>query len=76
MKCATCRREIAEAANWVRVKLYGGRAAFHFACFGGFLCEGAGDELEQRAWRESTTAAPAPPAAARSRGEKYQEKPE
>ena len=76
MNCAKCRREIAEAANCVRVKLYGGSAAFHFACFGGFLREGAGDELEQRAWRQSTTAAPAAPTAARARGEKYQENPE
>jgi hypothetical protein len=76
MKCAKCRSEIAEAANSVRVKLYGGSAAFHFTCFGSFLRDGAGDELEQRAWRESTTAAPAAPAAARARGEKYKDKSE
>jgi hypothetical protein len=61
MNCALCRREIAEVSNWVAVKLYGGRAEFHLACFAGFLREGASGELEQRAWLESTTAqAPAP----------------
>jgi len=76
MKCAKCGRAIPETANGVGVKLYGGRAEFHFACFGGFLRDGASDELEKRAWRESTTAQPAAPAAGRARGKRYQDRPE
>lgn len=33
MKCTNCGREIAEAANWVRVQVNGRPIAFHFACF-------------------------------------------
>jgi len=76
MKCAKCGRAIPETANRVAVKVYGGRAEFHFACFGGFLREGAADELERRAWCESTTAQTAAPAAGRARGGKFQDEPE
>ncbi len=75
MKCAKCRREIAESGNRFDVKLYGGRASFHAKCFEGFLRAGAADELEQRAWRESTTAQATAPAAVKGRGEKYQDEP-
>lgn len=76
MKCAKCGQAIAETGNRVAVKIYGGRAEFHFACFDGFLRDGAAEELERLAWRESTTAQPAVPAAGRARGEKCQDEPE
>ena len=76
MKCAKCRETIDEAANRVEVKLYGGRAKWHFACFGDFVRHGAADKLERIAWRESTTAQPAAPGPVKARGEKYQDEPE
>jgi hypothetical protein len=76
MKCAKCGLVIPETANRMAVKVYGGRAEFRFACFGSFLRDGAADELERRAWRESTTAQPAAPAAGKARGEKYQDEPD
>ena len=76
MTCAKGGQAIRATANRVAIKFYGGRAAFHFGCFGGFLRDGAAEELERRAWRESTTAQPAAPAAGRARGEEYQDEPE
>ena len=49
MKCAKCGQAIAETGNRVAVKIYGGRAEFHFACFDGFLRDGAAEELERLA---------------------------
>jgi hypothetical protein len=75
MKCAKCGQEVVNSGNLVRLRLWGANAALHWRCFGKFLRDGAGDQLEHIAWEASALTTVNHPAAARARGEKLHDEP-
>ena len=75
MKCAKCGQEIVNSGNLVRLRLWGANAALHWPCFGKFLRDGAGDELERIAWQASALTTVTQATTRPADGEKYLNEP-
>jgi hypothetical protein len=71
MKCAKCDQEIVNSGNIVRLRLWGANAALHWPCFGKFLRDDAGEELERIAWNMSALTTINQGAAIPARDERY-----
>jgi hypothetical protein len=44
MRCVRCKREVARTSNWLRIRLWGEVATFHWRCFAEFLRSSGEDQ--------------------------------
>jgi hypothetical protein len=45
--CVMCRRTVEPTENWLKARLWGGFAIFHWSCFGEFLRSGCEEQVER-----------------------------